>query len=1059
MARSRAALARPRAWAAVLLLCFLVSGVGSLVLEVVWTRMLQLVFGSTTLAVSTILVSYMLGLGLGGLLAGRLAGRLANPVRTYGWLELVAAASAVGVTWAVQALPSATAGAFGPMSFWSLSLLRFTLSLALMIVPTMAMGATLPVLVAAVVRDERVGRDTGLLYGLNTLGAVAGVLLATFAFLPTFGVFKTALAGATLDGAVGLVALLWLAPSGPRRPPRAAPTAALAPAPGRRWGLPLLAYAAVGFSALVYEVSWTRTLAMVLGSSTHAFAAMLAAFLIGIALGSLAARRWIDRVARPTRAFAAVIAFLAIVALSTSFAIPLLPDAFLWAWHASGGTTRALPMIHVVISILVMLPPTLLLGALFPLLVRMLAQERGGAVRATGDAYFANTLGSAFGAFCAGFLLIPWLGLQGTVVLVACINLVTAALLVSTARDLTPISRAAGAAGLAALTVVLVWAPLEQQTEPLTRGVFYEPILPRHREIELLPLHGIERAEQLFYRDGVSATVSVHRDRGQLYLRINGKTDATSLTDMPTQVLLGHLAFLFGAQPRDVLVVGFASGVTVGSIALHPVARIDTVEIEPVVIEASRFFDAYNHRPLEDPRVRSLIDDGRSFLVQSEASYDLIVSAPSNPWLSGASSLFTREYFASAKRALRPGGRLVQWVQLYGMDQDGVRSILAAVRSAFPYVYGFAHQRGSGDLMVMATDEALSYDDLPRWESLAPRVHDDLRRVSNYTTTDLWSLLRLAPDHIDELVGADPIVNDDDNLFVELRGPRTLYRDTNAANWRAFDRFPAGSLAVAELAGPLDAESIGALALAYLVSRGDTRTAIELHNLAQQRGPSAHNKALRAYAARHIERAPLEKQRRLLNEAVAENPGSPMIRLLRADLEVATGEADAALLDLGVVLEQIPGDPEAVLLRAIALGQLDRHDEAAEAVDELLRGPLELERPGTLSQAARIYEAAGRLEDARRAQRQLLEFEPNAAADWSRLARIHEAMGRAEDAGRALENAENARRNQALLRHRDALTALDRGDTEKAMDLLRDAIEIDPDYTAPNELLERLGAR
>ena len=900
--------APPRAWTAALVGCFALSGLGSLVLEVVWTRKLQLVFGSTTLAVSTTLVAYMLGLGLGGWLGGRLAHRLRNPVRAYGWLEVTIALCSLLVPLAIDRLPELLHPAMAGLSFWPRALVHFAVAIGILIAPTIGMGATLPILVAALVRsDTRIGERLALLYGLNTLGAVLGVGLATFVLFRAFGVLGAGFVGAGVDLAVGLLALAVLARTAAPPQLTASPQTGIA---GGGFRLLLLgSYAGVGFTALAYEVAWTRALGMILGSSIYAFAAMLMAFLIGIALGSLAARRWIDRLRRPILWYTAGVAALALTSAATSYGMPLLPDAFVWATERLGFGPATLPLIHVGISIGVMLPPTLLLGALFPLLIRALSADATAAPRVTGQAYLANTLGSAAGAFATGFLLIPWLGLRDTLLSMAATNLLVAAALVVGASGVPRRTRSLGLCSAIASLALLLLFPPSWDTEPLTRGVFYNPTRAHHAEIELLEIEGYPRSQLLLYRDGVSASVSVHRDRGQLFLRINGKTDAGSQIDMPTQVLLGQIPLLFGPPSRDVLVIGLGSGVSSGSVALHPVERIDTVEIEPAVVEAAHLFDEYSGRALHDARVHVIADDGRSHLMHAPRSYDTIISEPSNPWLAGASSLFTREFFAGARRALRPGGRLVQWVHLYGLDTAGVRAILAAIRAEFPNVYGFAHRFGGPDLILMATLEPLEPDALPDWDQLSEPVREDLRRIGTFSKADLWSLLRLLPADVDRLIARGGTINTDDNLFVELRAAWTLYEATLEANWREFARFELGVLPLLERAGPMPADRLAELAMAYLTARKDFGVSDALAARASNAGASLL--ALSVFRSRPLSGESTSSERRLLDRALQARPDLSLARLLRAELALAAGEPGAALEDLDHVLARVPRDPEA----------------------------------------------------------------------------------------------------------------------------------------------------
>src|SRR5258706_7648958 len=704
--------------------CFFLSGAGSLVLEVVWTRLLRLVFGTTTLAISTILVAYMSGLGLGGFLGGRLVNRAAegarvtrwrDSVRGCGWIEIAVGMYALAVPTIFAVFPLLGRAWLAELSFWPAAFARFALALAVLIVPTIGMGLTLPFLTRAVVRDANAaGRGIALLYGVNTVGAVCGVFASTFALLPWLGVRGSNGFGAGLYLAVGALALLLA-----RRSPEAEATTPL-PVEGARgerlarWNPALLAYGTVGFTSLVYEVAWTRALSMVMGSSIYAFACMLAAFLLGIGVGSLAARPFADRLRRPLAVYAAGIALLGLLSLAALSLLPLLPGAFMVLVRRFGDSSVLLVCSQIALALAVMFPPALVLGALFPLLARA-QSEVSGAAPAVGDVYFVNTLGSSAGAFLAGFVLLPALGLRGTAALAIAINLAAAtAVLLWRGHARTPF-RVALAAAPAALALFVALHPPALDTRPLALGGYVAArIFDESPDPSLI--EGIPAERIAYYHDGISATVSVHQMRGQTSLHLNGKADASTGPDMATQVLLAQAALLFGKPAREALVVGWASGVTVGSAARHPLERLDAVELEPSMIEAARFFESVNGRPLENPRVHLVLDDGRHYVETSPRKYDVVISEPSNPWLTEVSNLVTREYFRAVRQTLAPDGRFLAWFPLYAIDFEALRSILAALQAEFPYVYALVLDRNKPDLMVLARTQPLTPEDLPRWE-------------------------------------------------------------------------------------------------------------------------------------------------------------------------------------------------------------------------------------------------------------------------------------------------------------------------------------------------------
>ena len=1066
----------PRRALPALALCFFLSGLGSLALEVVWTRQMRLVFGSTTLAASTILVAYMLGLGLGGLLGGRLSRRARTPadgVRLYGWMEILIGVYALAVPAAFAWFPTLNRAWLYTLGFWEAAFARFLIALAVLLVPTILMGATLPVLVAALTRrDPRVGRSTALLYGLNTLGAVAGVFVATFVLLGWLGLRGTSPFGAGLDALVGVVALLFVAPLVARRAPGAEaadagsatatvarPEAAASP---RTLVVLLVSYGLVGFTALVYEVAWTRALATVLGSSIYAFAAMLGAFLTGIALGSLLIRRRVDALRQPLVALASGVVLLGLLALATTAVLPRLPDLLLRFLERYGLDPGPIALLQIGLCMLVMLPPTLVLGALFPLLTRVVAERARDAGAAVGRVYFANTVGSASGAFCAGFLLLPWLGLRGTLALAAAINFATASAVLLCVPSRRGASRALAAVpALGALVLLAFPPPLDPLA--LTRGVFIRPDAQLSFGVTYEQLDGVLPDELLFHEDGINTTVTVERRSGTVALKVNGKTDASTSLDMSTQVLLGQLPLLFGGPAKSVLVIGFASGVTVGSVARHAeVERIDAVEIEPGIVEASHFFDEVNGRPLEDPRVRVVLDDGRTYLSGTHEKYDVVISEPSNPWLSGVSNLFTREFFAAARGALAPGGRLLQWIHLYAMEPSAFRSILAALRSEFRYVHAFAYARGHADLLLLASDEPLARDDLPRWERLAPAVRDDLRRIGVFGTADLWSLLALGPDDVDALAQRAPVVNSDDNLFIELGAPWMLYEETVDANWQDFPE-PGRSVAplLATMGEPLDGEMLAALATSYARTRQDPAAATVLLGEAAQHGRTAAAIAAAVDVGRKLDEGhgafALDDQLVAADEAVALAPDALAPRLLRARLLLEADRGADALADAETAQRLAPDDPRAVVLRGRALLAAGRYAEASDVLRGLAATELARSDPSILAYAIRAEDARGA--DARQSsllEATLRERLPGWHEGWVLLAEQYDAAGRTDDAARARRNADVVVRNRAAQLRHDGLAALWSGDRDAAIEAFAAALRVDPDDALAEQELDRL---
>ena len=884
---------------------------------------------------------------------------------------------------------------------------------------------------------------------------MSGVFLATFAALPWLGVRGASFAGAGVYLAVGAFAL-WLS----RR--TAAADAAPEPqradearAPLARWNPALLAYGTVGFTSLVYEVAWTRALSMVMGSSIYAFASMLASFLLGIAVGSLAAQRLVDRLRRPLVAYAGGIAVLGLLSLVSLSLLPHLPAAFIALVRNFGASAFLLFLSQIAVAVAVMFPPAFVLGALFPLLVRAQADAEGAAP-AVGDVYFVNTVGSATGAFLAGFVLLPSLGLRGTVALAIAVNLAAGAALLLWRGSERPRLRLALAAAPALLALgIAVHPPALDVSELAMSGYAVARIFDETPDASLL--EGIAPEEILYYRDGLSASVSVHQLRTQRTLRMNGKADASTSGDMATQVLLAQAGMLFGKPPRNVLVIGWASGVTVGSVARHPAPeRIDAVELEPAMIEASRFFEGVNSKPLDDPRVKVVLDDARHYLETTRTKYDVIVSEPSNPWLTGVANLFTREFFAAARRALGPDGRMVTWFPLYAIDRDSLRSIVSALSAEFPAVYALVMDRNTPDLMLLSTQRPLTPEDLPRWESLPAGVQSDLYRVGTRSTAELWSLLRLMPEDLAALVGDGAVQNTDDNLFVELRTPWLLYADHFAASgegpsaqaWQSIDAAPSsvGALLEPALAQP-GAPRAGELAIAALDARHDALAAQRWIDRAPGSGEAIAARAQLSRAQGSLDEPAFAAE---LDRAVASEPGSYQALLLRARHRLAQGDGQGALADVDAALALRPGDPVLLGARGNALYRLGRYSEARA---ELAAA----EKTEYWGWAAQLWYLAGLaalqdgdVDDAIARLEGFVEFEPGLVLAWSALEQAYTAKGRVADAARA-------RRNQATNLYFLAVGSEKAGDTARAKERLQRALALQPDHALAKEALARLG--
>ncbi|MFH1464099.1 MAG: fused MFS/spermidine synthase [Pseudomonadota bacterium] len=778
---------------------FFLSGATSLVYETLWGRALHLVFGTSQVAIATVLAAFMGGLSVGGLLGARYADRIKRPLLVYGVLEGIIGAYALLFPVLVQLITPVYLGFWraaepSPLAF---SAFQAALLGLVLLVPTTCMGATLPLLARFVTtRLDLAGSRIGLLYGVNTAGAVLGTFLAGFVLLPAPGLAATTHLAAAANGLLLAAALLLSRWGDGTEPPLVEAAAAEPPpAPGRAL---LLVAGLAGCASLVYELAWFRVMALTLGASTYAFSIMLLAFLTGIALGGWGGGGLADRLlARRGR----VGVLLGLVAVEVGVAVATwammhgfeqLPFVYVRLFDLIEGKQGWFWPTWLGLSMAVMTPPAVLMGAAFTLTVRSLVADPGQLAGPVGKVYGANTVGAIIGSLGGAFVLLPKLHVVGAITTANGINLLAALVALGVAWTLAGRPRtvrwALPVGGTALLALVGLRCPPPWDPLLMTAGMFKYVTELAERTPEHVLRYAVEPYELLYYEEGLSSvvTVATNRKTGNIWLANNGKVDASSTTDMPTQVMVAHLPFFFGRDAKRACVIGLASGITAGAVTEHDeLESIDLVELEPAVFEASHFFDEINHRPLEDPRVRPVVNDARNhMLLAAPGSYDVVVSEPSNPWLTGVSNLFTREFFELGKSRLGPGGVWSQWVQMYGMGTEELRALLKTFGEVFPHVALFATIEDA-DLVILGSDQPLLLDlpGLQRVIAANPEVAQDLDTIEVHNAYDLLTFFQMERGTLDEFtLGARE--NTDDNMLIEFAAPRRLYDDTSSINYR-----------------------------------------------------------------------------------------------------------------------------------------------------------------------------------------------------------------------------------------------------------------------------------
>ncbi|WP_257461744.1 fused MFS/spermidine synthase [Archangium lipolyticum] len=761
------------------------SGFCALVYQTAWQRELRLIFGASTAASAAVLAIFMGGLGLGSALLGARADRERQPLGLYANLELLISLSAALTPLLIGLARLLYVALGGTMSLGLVggSAVRLVLSALVLAVPTLLMGGTLPAAARAAESAEDVRRRAlAVLYGVNTLGAVAGATASTFFLFEVFGTRTTLWLACLLNVVVAMVAR-GVARGLPENEPSTAPadagggTTPATPAAPRHFVLG--AAALVGFAFFLMELVWYRMLGPLLGGSTFTFGLILVVALAGIGLGGAAYAAWGQQRPATLRGFALTCLlealFIAVplalgdrVAVLTMVLRPLSSFGF-------GG----LVLSWAAVAALVVLPAAFVSGVQFPLLLALLGRGGEDVGRQVGQAYAWNTVGSILGSLAGGFGLLPLLSAPGSwrLVGVILVALGLAALVLSLRHERPAPLGLVPALGSAALTAVLLTA-----TGP-TAAWRHNPIGAGRAQLKDASVNGLRewssrtRRSLAWEADGVESSVGINAANGLAFF-VNGKSDGNAVGDAGTQVMGGLIGALLHPQPRHALVIGLGTGSTAGWLGAVPeMERVDAVEIEPAILEMARRCADVNERVLDNPKVRIHIDDAREVLLASKDSYDIVFSEPSNPYRAGISSLFTREFYQAVRQRLAPGGLFLQWLQAYEVDARTVRSVYATLAAEFPAVETWQTQ--GGDLILVGSEAPLRHD----VARLRARVGQEPYRralAAAWNTDEVEGVLshfvsgpRLTAAMAD---GQEALVNTDDLSYLEFAFARSVGR-------------------------------------------------------------------------------------------------------------------------------------------------------------------------------------------------------------------------------------------------------------------------------------------
>lgn len=902
--------------------CFCLSGLAALIYQIAWTRQFALVFGTSELAVATVLAAYMAGLALGARGIEWFLSRITKPVALYAALEGGIALTAVLLVptclWgAEQGLVALLGGQAGPPGSAQLGTTIYYLVAAFitLLVPTTLMGATLPLLVRDGVHTEaQIGKRVGILYVCNTAGAVVGALLASLWLLPELGLRLTVWTAAGVNLLVAGLAFGLLRTSTQQLTAIAsAPVSDSAPLKFSRWSftswvLPLMLIS--GAVSFLHEVLWTRMLAHVMGSSIIAFGVMVASFLLGIALGgalgSWAARNqsWAARGWSITQLLSAAMAVLAWYVIQH--------------WAPANATLAQ----KVMFGLAVLLPLAMAIGATYPLAVRVLATDVANAAPVSARVYAWNTVGAIVGALAGGFWLIPALRYEGSVHLAVCISMALA--LASVLLLLSFQKRLVVPLALATLASVFLFKP--QIPEAVLR---MSPLRAGEGQLE-------------YYAVGRGADVVVLRDEQTLDLRTNGLPEAgIDMVGAPPSLNLeawmSPLAVLARPQTATMLVVGFGGGNAVQAIP-PSVRQIDVIELEPEVIAANQAVSALRARnPLLDSRVNIVLNDARGALLLTDKKYDAIVSQPSHPWTAGASHLYTLEFMQQVRAHLNAGGVFVQWMSTDFMDESLLRSLLATLTTVFPEVR--MYRTSPNTLLFMGSEQPLEPE--RQWratQTILRNAQTHYSRIGINAVEDVLTALALDTAGARALArGSLPITDDNNRLATS-----GVYDFKRAM----------GSAAAGRLLAPFDPltqtnsfvyrELLPSISFDYMWRRiatwatTDASVAERLERLTTVLGDSEPAANLRVAAALRANQSTLANQQ--LSAALQRWPSSQKLNYTLFEPYLAKQPGDVVPAEIAAAARQLVGEP-ALVVTAVRLATQEKWGELAALDNQLEQIP------------------------------------------------------------------------------------------------------------------------
>ena len=948
-------------------LIFILSGASGLIYQVIWMRQLTLIFGSTVFATSTVLTAFMGGLALGSYYFGRkIDESTQSPLRLYALLE-----AGIGAFCLVWPLILTALGAIYVLihrnvtsEFYTLSLIRFVLTFGVLLIPSTLMGGTLPVLTRFFVRRlEQLGTNIGMLYALNTFGAVVGTVAAGFFLIEALGIRWTLGIGIAINFGVAAVGLVLAQKAAVTESDvHSEETQQTEPEDVSNLSekhLVLWAIGISGFCALAYEVLWTRIMVFFLGSTTYAFATMLAAFLFGIALGSMVFSRWVDRIKQPIAIFGIIQVGIGLFAL---IMMPAFEELYGMsrAFQSTFGGSRFWAFFS---CFLVMCLPTFLMGASFPLVTKIYTGNARQLGRSIGNIYAINTIGSILGAFCAGFILIPLLGIRPSIVLTVALNTGIGCLLVLRGEQRTETGRSllqGIGIGMPVLNAGLALILLLTVNQPVfLKSAIFKTQRPGDTLVD--------------YNEEVDATVTTLKDDEgvyRLYVDTNQAADA-SRWDSPSHRVIAHLPLLLHPRPKQALVVGFGMGLTSHSITQHGV-RVDAVELSSGVISAAqKYFTHVNENVFENPLFNYRLNDGRNHILMTKTKYDMISTGIIHPLVSaGSSNIYTEDFYRLCRRILNEDGIMCQWVPLHRLPEAHYKMIVRTFIEVFPQTTLW-YKYTPDFVILIGTLEPLRVD----YKNFTARAQiasirdglaaDDLDGMS------LLDSFMMGPEAVREYVGTGPIHTDNRPRLEFFRGADLVgtttqnvkgmaeYRERVLPYLTNYGSTLAEKKAVRERLDTYFRATQKLIRGQIAYASGQYQNAAALMNDAVESNPVdetiRYNFGVVAGLIREGEQEELQQIEKQVQQTMVQNPDDIQGHLHLATLYEMQGKLGKATTELEALLSRAPKRYDVYLLLGPLYERQERYKDALRTYERLEQ------QEATLSLPAPIFAAMAQL--------------------------------------------------------------------------------------------------